>query len=65
MQSRQGRSLTMPDSYAEMCEIAQCEHCDDSGIRLNGLGLCDHIDYAAAAKRGMALIRAALRKEKK
>lgn len=53
----------MPDHYAEMCEIAQCEHCDDTGVRLNGMGLCDHIDYAAAAKRGMALIRAALRKE--
>jgi hypothetical protein len=48
---------------ADFYEIAQCEHCDDTGIRLNGMGRCDHIDYAAAAKRGMALIRAALRKE--
>ena len=47
-------------------EIAQCEFCDDDGVRLNMLGnRCDHIDHAAAAKRGMALIREALRKENK
>jgi hypothetical protein len=43
--------------------VAHCELCDDNGYR--GHLVCDHIDYAAAAKRGMALIRAALRKEKK
>jgi hypothetical protein len=55
----------MRDRYSEMCEIAECEHCDENGLRLNQLGVCDHIDYAAAAKRGMEMVREALRKEKK
>jgi hypothetical protein len=42
-------------------EIAECELCDDDGIRLTGrIHPCDHIDYAAIAKRGMAKVRAAL-----
>lgn len=51
----------MDDFY----EIAQCEFCDDHGVRLNGMGRCDHYDYAATAKRGMAMIRAALAKQRK
>lgn len=51
----------MPDRYDEMCAIAECEFCDDHGIRLNGLHRCDHIDYAAIAKRGIALCRQALK----
>lgn len=49
--------------YDEMCDIAECEFCDDAGIRLNQLGRCDHIDYAAIAKRGIAKVREALRKD--
>ena len=55
----------MADRYDEMCEIAECELCDDHGTRLNGLHRCDHIDYAAIAKRGMELIRAALERNPK
>lgn len=43
-------------------DTAQCEFCDEHGIRLNGMHRCDHIDYQAAAKRGMELIREALKK---
>ena len=50
----------MPDRYDEMCAVAECELCDDDGVRLNQLGRCDHIDYAAIARRGMAKVRAAL-----
>lgn len=55
----------MPDFYDELCDRAECEFCDDDGVRLNGIGKCDHIDWAAAAKRGMELIRQALSKEAK
>jgi hypothetical protein len=49
--------------YAEaMMEIAECELCDDQGIRLNGLHRCDHVDYGLIAKRGIALCQEALRK---
>lgn len=50
----------MPDQYDRMCEIAECELCDDHGM--NGMFVCQHIDYAAAAKRGMDMIRAVLKK---
>lgn len=50
----------MADRYDEMCAIAECEFCDDDGIRLNQLGKCDHVDYASIAKRGIAQVRAAL-----
>jgi len=46
--------LAQVDAWA----IAHCEHCDDNGKR--GMYRCDHIDYGAAAKRGMAQIREAL-----
>lgn len=50
----------MADAYDRMCEIVECGLCDDHGKR--GMFVCDHIDYAAAAKRGMNMIRAALKK---
>lgn len=53
----------MSDRYAEMCEIAECEFCDDEGTRLNGLGKCDHIDYASIAKRGKKLCEQALKEK--
>jgi hypothetical protein len=47
----------MRDWRDELVDIAGCEFCDDDGIRLNQLGKCDHIDHAAASKRGMDMIR--------
>lgn len=58
--TRAGGLKKMADRYDEMCEIAECELCDDHGIRLNQLGRCDHVDYGAIAKRGIALCRQAL-----
>lgn len=55
---------TMPDKWDELCEIAECEHCDEQGMRLNGLHRCDHIDYAAIAKRGIAKVIQALKEAK-
>ena len=54
----------MADRWDEICDITECEHCDDQGIRLNGLYRCDHIDYGAIAKRGIALCQAALKEAK-
>ena len=65
MVTRTGGLQKMADWRDELVEIAECEHCDENGLRLNQLGVCDHIDYAAAAKRGMEMVREALRKEKK
>lgn len=63
----------MPDRYGELEDderieqeharsdpyaIAHCEFCNDAGMR--GLYVCDHIDYAAIAKRGISRIRAIL-----
>jgi len=42
---------------------AHCENCDDQGIRLNGLGRCDHIDYASIARRHLPGIKSMLKKE--
>lgn len=50
----------MGDWRDELVEIVGCELCDDDGLRLNGLYKCDHIDYGAIAKRGIAKVRAAL-----
>lgn len=47
-----------------MCAIAECEMCDDTGLRLNQLHRCDHIDYGAIAKRHIAAIKAELKKGK-
>lgn len=46
--------------FVEAKLIADCELCDDEGIR--GVLRCDHTDYAVIAKRGMAKVRAALAK---
>jgi hypothetical protein len=60
----------MPDRYGEEqpehfdpYTVAGCFLCDDNGYR--GHLVCNHVDYQAAAKRGMEMIRAALNKEKK
>lgn len=39
-------------------ETARCDLCDDDGMR--GMYVCDHIDHASAAKRGMDMIRRAM-----
>lgn len=38
--------------------IDRCGMCDDAGYR--GGQVCDHIDHTEAAKRGMAMVRAAM-----
>lgn len=45
-------------SVADRYAIANCDLCDDQGVR--GMHRCDHIDHAAAARRGMEMIRAAM-----
>lgn len=51
----------MPDRYGEnqdyrtVYAVADCGLCDDDGYR--GGTVCDHIDHAGAARRGMALVR--------
>lgn len=52
----------MPDYAEKLLAIAECELCDDTGLRLNQLHRCDHIDYAAIAKRHVPVIKAALKK---
>jgi len=37
---------------------ARCDLCDDHGMR--GMYVCDHIDHASVAKRGMDMIRRAM-----
>lgn len=54
----------MTDHATRMVEIAECEFCDDNGIHLNGIHACDHVDYAAIAKRGIAKVKAALKESK-
>jgi hypothetical protein len=51
----------MADWRDELADIVGCELCDDEGIHLNGIHKCDHVDYAAIAKRGMAKVKAALK----
>lgn len=51
----------MPDYADRILAIAECELCDDNGKHLNGLFVCDHVDYAAIAKRGIEKVRAALK----
>lgn len=50
----------MSDWRDELVEIAECEFCDEKGVRLSQLGKCDHINYAAIAKRGIARVKEAL-----
>lgn len=40
--------------------VVECFMCDDDGYR--GAQVCDHIDHAPAAARGMAKVRAVLAK---
>jgi hypothetical protein len=47
-----------PDEYM----VAHCEFCDETGLRLNQLGRCDHVDYGAIARRHRPAIKAALKK---
>lgn len=55
----------MADWRDDLAEIAGCELCDDDGIRLGGIGSCDHTDYGAIAKRGIKLVLQALKEAKK
>ena len=57
----------MPDRFGDDPDIARildyrtidaCDLCDNHGNR--GMHLCDHVDHASAAARGMAMIRAAM-----
>ncbi|UJL29953.1 hypothetical protein HZU38_05480 [Mycolicibacterium vanbaalenii] len=43
---------------AQALAIVNCGLCDDEGYR--GGTVCDHIDRAAVAKRGMQLVKRAL-----
>jgi len=47
-----------PDEYM----TAHCEFCDDTGLRLNQLGRCDHVDYGAIARRHLPQIKKMLKK---
>jgi hypothetical protein len=51
-----------PDHF-DAGAIAHCGMCDETGYR--GHLVCDHIDYQAAAKRGMDMVREALEATKK
>jgi hypothetical protein len=42
-------------------QIRECQLCDDDGLT-DGFQ-CDHRDHAAAARRGMAKVRAALNRQ--
>jgi hypothetical protein len=48
-----------PDEYM----VAHCEFCDETGLRLNQLGRCDHVDYGAIARRHRPAIKNALKKK--
>lgn len=51
----------MPNRFGESDEalaVAECDLCDARGVR-RGFA-CDHVDWAGAAKRGMAMIRQAM-----
>ena len=47
-----------PDEYM----TGPCKFCDNQGIRLNGLGRCDHVDYGAIARRHLPAIKKILKK---
>lgn len=55
----------MPDAewsahlrHLEAMAVVNCGLCDDDGYR--GSRVCDHVDRTAAAKRGIALVRATM-----
>jgi hypothetical protein len=45
--------------HTDPAAVAGCALCDRLGYRPNGR-ICDHIDHAEAARRGMAMIREAM-----
>jgi hypothetical protein len=51
-----------PEGLPDEHMTAHCKFCDESGIRLNGLGRCNHVDYASIARRHRPAIKAALKK---
>ena len=53
MLDRYGEPTPTPAERAQA--IADCALCNDDGYR--GSTVCDHIDRAAAAKRGMDMLR--------
>ena len=53
----------MSDYAENLMQIVECPLCDDAGMR--GLYRCDHIDYAAIARRHMPTIREVLKKGSK
>lgn len=55
----------MPDWRDELLDVSECELCDDTGLTLNGLYTCDHIDYGAIAKRGIQRCQEAIKEGKK
>lgn len=55
----------MSDYAEKLLAIAECELCDDDGLRLNGLNRCDHIDYGRIARRGKKLCEQALKEVRK
>jgi hypothetical protein len=70
MLDRYGDEIEEPNPQ----DVVNCFLCDDYGYRKPRQGpddscaqgvVCDHFDYAAASRRGMEMIRAALNKEKK
>jgi hypothetical protein len=49
-------------SHLQAAAIANCRLCDTDGYTA-ARRICDHKDHTAAAKRGMAAVRAALAKD--
>lgn len=52
------KAILYAKAIAAARAIQDCELCNDDGYR--GSMICDHIDHAQAAKRGMAMVRAAM-----
>jgi hypothetical protein len=52
-----------PEGPPDEHMTAHCEFCGDDGIRLNGLGRCNHVDYGLIARRHRSAIKAALKKD--
>lgn len=52
------RAILYAKAIAAARAIQDCTLCNDDGYR--GSMICDHIDHAEAAKRGMALVRATM-----
>jgi len=50
-----------PDGPPDEYMTAHCERCDDSGLMLNGLHRCDHVDYGAIARRHLPAIKKMLK----